>query len=155
VLLFGVALVTLTADVVSKVVAVATLSDRGPVTLVPGVLDLALYRNTGAAFSVGAGATLVFTAIAIGVASAIVRTASRLSSNGWAVVLGLLLGGAVGNLVDRLLRAPGPGRGAVVDWIHLHHWPVFNLADSAIVVGGVLALVLSTRGVRATDEEPG
>ena len=63
-------------------------------------------------------------------------------------MLGLLLGGALGNLTDRLVRAPGPLRGAVVDWIHLHHWPIFNLADSAIVIGVVLALVVSSRGIR-------
>jgi signal peptidase II len=77
----------------------------------------------------------------------IVRTARRLGSTGWAVSLGLLLGGATGNLVDRIFRAPGPGRGAVVDFIDFRVWPVFNLADSAIVVGGLLAVVLSMRGV--------
>ena len=64
------------------------------------------------------------------------------------MVLGLLLGGALGNLTDRLVRAPSPLRGEVVDWIHLHHWPIFNLADSAIVIGVVLALIVSSRGIR-------
>jgi signal peptidase II len=153
-LLVAVAAVTLLADVVSKIVVVATLSRHAPVTLIPSVLDLQLTRNGGAAFSLGTGATVVFTLVALGVVAAIVRTASRLTSRGWAVVLGLLLGGAIGNLVDRFARSPGPGRGEVVDWIHLHHWPVFNLADSAIVVGGLLAVVLSGRGVHA-GERPG
>ena len=61
--------------------------------------------------------------------------------------LGLLLGGASGNLVDRLLRSPGPGRGAVVDFIDFQVWPSFNIADSAIVTGGVLAVLLSLRGI--------
>ena len=77
----------------------------------------------------------------------IVRTARSLASTGWAVVLGLLLGGALGNLSDRLFRSPGPLRGHVVDWIELPHWPIFNLADSAIVIGGVLAVLLSVRGI--------
>jgi signal peptidase II len=63
------------------------------------------------------------------------------------VTLGLLLGGALGNLVDRLLRSPGPLRGHVVDWIELPHWPVFNIADSAIVIGGCIAVLLAARGV--------
>ena len=92
--------------------------------------------------------TIVFTAIAVGVIIFILRTARRLRSIPWAVTLGLLLGGAMGNLADRLFRAPGPMRGDVVDWIELPHWPVFNLADSAIVCGGVLAVLLAVRGLR-------
>jgi len=76
-----------------------------------------------------------------------VRTARRLGSSGWGVSLGLLLGGAVGNLIDRLFRSPGVGRGAVVDFIDFRVWPVFNVADSAIVIGGVLAVLLSLRGI--------
>lgn len=150
-LLVAIAALTLVADAVSKLVVVRVLADRDPVVLVRRVLDLQLTRNAGAAFSVGGGATLLLTLVAVAVVVAIARTAPRLTSTGWAVVLGLLLGGALGNLSDRLLRAPGPGRGAVVDWIHLAHWPVFNAADSAIVCGGVLAVVLSLRGVHATD----
>jgi signal peptidase II len=89
----------------------------------------------------------VFTAVALGVIVVILRTAPRLRSTGWAVCLGLLLGGASGNLGDRLFRAPGFARGAVVDFIDFRVWPVFNLADSAIVCGGVLAVLLTLRGV--------
>ncbi len=92
--------------------------------------------------------TIVFTAIAVGVIVFILRTARRLRSLPWAITLGLLLGGATGNLADRLFRAPGPLRGDVVDWIELPHWPVFNLADSAIVCGGVLAVLLAVLGLR-------
>jgi signal peptidase II len=82
----------------------------------------------------------------------IVRTASRLQSRSWAVALGLILGGALGNLVDRIFRAPGVFRGYVVDWISLFgpygaHWPIFNLADSAIVCGAILAAGLSLFGI--------
>jgi signal peptidase II len=142
-----VALVVLAADAVSKLIVVATLSDRGPVTAIPHVLTLTLTRNAGAAFSVGTGATVVFTAVAAGVVVVILRTAQRLVSREWAVALGLLLGGALGNLCDRIFRTPGAFRGHVIDWLQLPHWPVFNLADASIVAGGVLAVVLSMRGI--------
>jgi signal peptidase II len=137
----------LVCDVISKVIVVAKLSDRAPVRVINHVLTLTLTRNPGAAFSIGPGITVVFTAVAVGVVVVIVRTARSLASKGWATALGLLLGGALGNLVDRIFRSPAPFRGHVVDWIQLPHWPVFNLADSAIVVGGVLAVLLSIRGV--------
>ncbi len=156
-LLFGVAVAVYVADVISKAIVVATLKPSQPVWLISGLLDLNLTRNSGAAFSFGTGQTVAFTAIAIGVIIFILRTSRRLRSLPWAVTLGLLLGGAAGNLTDRLLRAPGVFRGDVVDWIQLPHWPVFNVADSCIVCGGVLAVVLAARGIRldGTREVPG
>ncbi len=145
--LVATAAVVVALDVVSKIIVVATLSDRPPVRLVDGVLRLTETRNAGAAFSIGTGATFLFTAVAVAVVVVIARTARRLRSIGWALVLGLLLGGALGTLVDRLFRSPGVGRGHVVDWIELPHWPVFNLADSAIVVGGIAAVLLGMRGI--------
>jgi len=147
-LLFGVAAAVFAADVISKVIVVATLTPDRPVWLISGFLDLNLTRNSGAAFSFGTGMTIAFTAIAIGVIIFILRTSRRLQSLAWAVTLGLLLGGAAGNLTDRLLRSPGVFRGEVVDWIQLPHWPVFNVADSCIVCGGFLAVVLAARGIR-------
>ena len=106
-----------------------------------------LTRNPGAAFSVGTGETAVFTVIAFGVIVYIARTARRLYSLGWAIALGLLLGGAMGNLSDRIFRAPGLFRGDVVDWIAVtRFYPIFNLADSAIVCGGILTVILAMRG---------
>jgi signal peptidase II len=137
----------LVLDIVTKHIAVATLSDRGPVKIIPGVLDLELTRNSGAAFSLANGATVILSLVALAVIAVVVMTARRLRSTGWATVLGALLGGALGNLVDRVFRAPGPLRGHVVDFVYLHHWPIFNVADTAIVCGGVLAMVLSLRGV--------
>jgi signal peptidase II len=145
-LVLAVAALVLVCDVVSKVIAVDRLSDRPPVHVIGDILELTLTRNAGAAFSVGIGATVIFTVIAVIVAVVIVRTATRLRHVGWGVVLGLLLGGALGNLVDRLVRSPGPFRGEVVDWIHLTHWPVFNIADAAITAGAVLAVLLVLRG---------
>jgi signal peptidase II len=146
--LLAVAVAVLAADLISKAAVVATLSGHAPVRLLGGLLTLRELRNGGAAFSIGTSMTFAFTAIAVGVIGYILRTARRLHSLPWAIVLGLLLGGATGNLIDRLFRSPGPLRGNVVDWIELPHWPVFNLADSAIVCGGVLAVLLAARGLR-------
>ena len=147
-ILLAVASVVLAIDVISKVIVVAQLSDRAPIRLLWGFTTLRVTRNSGAAFSIGTGATFIFSFIAVGVIVAILRFARRLYSLPWAITLGLLLGGATGNLVDRLLRSPGPFRGHVVDWIEWPHWPVFNLADSAIVCGGAIAVLLASRGVQ-------
>jgi lipoprotein signal peptidase len=153
-----VAALVLVTDLVSKTIVVATLSHRPPVRLLGGLLRLTELRNPGAAFSIGASSavmTVLFSLIAVGVIIAIVRTSRRLRSVPWAVTLGLLLGGAAGNLADRLLRGPAPLRGSVVDWIELPHWPVFNLADSSIVCGGVLAVLLAMRGLRLDGSREG
>jgi signal peptidase II len=141
------AAVVLVADIVSKVAVVATVTPGERIHVLGDLLQLTETRNGGAAFSVGTGSTVLFTAVAFAVVVVIVRQARRLHSAAWAMTLGLLLGGALGNLVDRVFRAPAPLRGHVVDWIQLPHWPVFNVADSAIVVGGFLAVLLATRGV--------
>jgi signal peptidase II len=168
-LFFATALAALTADLVSKALVVAHIQQTDPgVRLLGGAVYLVQARNSGAAFSVGTGATVVLTAISLIVIAIVLRAARRLTSSGWALSLGLVLGGAMGNLVDRLFRAPSPGRGHVVDWISVlardgHVWPIFNLADSAIVVGGALAVLLSLRGVefssapdqRAADQPVG
>ncbi|HEY2442076.1 MAG TPA: signal peptidase II [Streptosporangiaceae bacterium] len=159
-ILIGIAVFVLGADAITKAVVVAKLAGHPPVRVIGGLLTLQLLRNSGAAFSIGTSMTVVFTAIAVGVIIFILRTARRLRSVPWAITLGLLLGGATGNLSDRIFRAPGPMRGDVVDWIQLPHWPVFNLADSAIVCGGVLAVLLALRGLRLdgsreNDPRPG
>ncbi|MDN3350989.1 signal peptidase II [Actinomadura sp. DC4] len=147
--LVAIATAALALDVVTKMIVVATLPDR-TVDLLGGLLTLTELRNSGAAFNIGTGAgvTLVFTVIAAGVVVAILRYARKLRSLPWAVSLGLLLGGALGNLADRMFRAPGVFRGHVVDWIELPHWPVFNLADASIVCGGILAVLLASRGLQ-------
>jgi len=145
--LAGVAAFVLAADAITKVLVVTHLRPDEPVHVLGDVLMLDLLRNPGAAFSVGTGDTIVFTAIAVGVVIYIARTARNLRSVGWAITLGLLLGGAIGNLADRIFRAPGLFRGNVVDWIELtRYWPVFNIADSAIVCGGILTVLLAMFG---------
>ena len=151
-LLLGLALAVLALDIASKLLVVAVLSDRDPVRLLGGAVYLTEARNTGAAFSFAEGATVVFSLIAAAVDVVIVRSARRLYSTGWAVALALVLGGAVGNLLDRVFRDPGFLRGGVVDFISLFDpygqvWPIFNVADSAIVCGGVLGALLALRGV--------
>jgi signal peptidase II len=143
-----IALLVLALDIATKVLVVATLSNRVPIRLLGGFLTLRVDRNPGAAFSLGTSMTLVFSAIAISVIVVILRTSRHIRSLPWAITLGLLLGGATGNLADRIFRYPGVFRGYVVDWIQVPHWPVFNVADSAIVCGGILAVLLSARGIR-------
>ena len=147
-LLLGlVALFTIVADVATKLLVVAHLEGREPVEILGGLVTFVVSRNSGAAFSFAQGATVLFTLIAVGVVVVIIRTLPRLRSLAWAVTLGLLVGGATGNLLDRLLRAPGVGRGAVVDFISVPHFASFNVADSAITVGAALAVLQSLRGV--------
>ncbi len=147
VLLGAVAVLVIVADLVSKLAVVANMTMYDTHDVIGGLLKITYTRNAGAAFSVGEGMTAVFGLVAVGVAVAIVRTARSLRSLTWAITLGLLLGGAIGNLGDRVFRSPGFLRGHVVDWIQLPHWPVFNLADSAICCGGALAVLLSWRGI--------
>jgi len=146
--LVATAVAVLGLDIVSKVTVVANLSGQQPIRLLGGFLKLRVDRNPGAAFSFAPGLTIVFSLIAISVIVVILRSSRRIRSLPWAITLGLLLGGATGNLADRIFRSPGFFRGWVVDWIQVPHWPVFNLADSAIVCGGILAVLLSARGIR-------
>jgi signal peptidase II len=145
--LLTVALVVLAVDLATKLVAVAQLTETEMVEVLDGVLSLRLVRNPGAAFGVAQGLTIALTVIAVVVILVILRISRRLRSPGWAVGLGMVLGGAIGNLIDRLFRAPGPLRGHVVDFLQLPHFPVFNVADSAIVTGGVLMVLLSLFGI--------
>jgi signal peptidase II len=146
--LVAVAVAVLALDIATKCIIVATLSPTHTIRLLGGFLHLRQDRNPGAAFSFAPGMTILFSLIAITVIVVILRSSRRIRSIPWAITLGLLLGGATGNLIDRIFRFPGLFRGWVVDWIQIPHWPVFNLADSAIVCGGILAVLLSTRGIR-------
>lgn len=150
VLLAGAAVAAWALDVATKSWAVASLHDS-PVVLLGGRLTLVESRNPGAAFSTFSGQTVLITVVAAVVVAAVAVHARRVTSRGEAVAWGLLAGGAGGNLTDRLLRAPGPARGHVVDWVDLGWWPSFNLADTAIVGGGVLLVALSLRPRRAPE----
>ena len=153
--LAGTALLGIGLDQATKAIMVATLEGKPPVHLIGQVLTIYVSRNSGAAFSFAPTATALFTCMAVAVAVLIVIKAPRLRSAGWAAARGLLLAGAGGNLWDRLLRAPGVGRGAVVDFISLQHFADFNVADSCLTCGAVLAVLLSLRGIPMTGQEPG
>lgn len=155
-----VAPVVLLLDIVTKTVAVATLEGEAPVRLLGGAVYLVLVRNPGAAFSMATGYTWLLSVIALVVVVVIIRISRRLRSVGWAIALGLVLGGALGNLVDRIFRAPGPLQGHVVDVVSVFapdgsFFPVFNLADSAIVCGGILLVLLALLGRELDGSRPG
>ncbi|WP_084713635.1 signal peptidase II [Streptacidiphilus rugosus] len=144
--LLSVALLAYLLDLGSKLLVVARLEHKDAIRIVGDWVQLAVIRNPGAAFGMGAAMTVVFTLIAATVIVVISRLARKLYSLPWAIALGLLLGGAFGNLTDRILRSPGLFRGEVVDFISVKHFAVFNLADSAIVCGGILVVLLSFLG---------
>jgi signal peptidase II len=153
--MFCVAVIVLTADAISKQQVLARLSGHPPVRLLHGLLTLDLTFNAGAAFGVGTSYTAIIALIVCGVIAYIFRIARRLRSLAWTIALGLLLGGALGNLGDRLFRGPGPFRGQVVDWLNLPHFPwTFNLADASISCAAVLIAVLALRGVRIDGTSP-
>src|SRR3954464_16062134 len=147
-----VAVAVLLADLASKLVVVAKIPPGQDIRVLGGLVYLTQLRNVGAAFSFAEGATVLFSLVAVAVAVVIIRTARRLYSTGWAITLGLVLGGALGNLIDRIFRDPGFLRGGVVDFLSVfgpdaRYFPVFNLADSAITGGGILGAVLALRGI--------
>ncbi|MFE7104969.1 signal peptidase II [Streptomyces sp. NPDC057575] len=145
--LFVVAVFAYLIDLISKMIVVAKLEHHEPIELIGDWLQLSAIRNAGAAFGIGEAFTIIFTFIAATVIVVIARLARKLYSLPWAIALGLLLGGALGNLTDRIFRAPGVFEGAVVDFIAPAHFAVFNLADSAIVCGGILIVILSFKGL--------
>jgi signal peptidase II len=153
-LTLGVAAGVVALDQVTKAIAVAKLEGEPPIEVLGQWLQLTFVRNPGAAFSLAGNYTIVISVIAIVVAVAIVRTARTLTNPWWAVVLGGILGGAVGNLIDRILREPAPFRGHVVDFLAFPNFPVFNVADMALVGSAILAVILSIKGVEMGEHEP-
>ncbi len=137
----------LVVDQVTKAWAVAALRTGERTDLVGDLLGLSLLYNPGAALSIATGMTWVLTVIAVVVVVVTVRASRRIGSRGWAVALGLLLGGAIGNLVDRFFREPGPARGHVVDFIAYGDLFVGNVADIAIVGAAGLIMLLAVRGI--------
>jgi signal peptidase II len=147
------AAVLVLGDVLSKYLVVAHLSHHPPVRLLGGAVYLTLTRNSGAAFSLGTGVTFVFPVVSLLVMGWIGWMARQLRSVPWAVALGLILGGALGNVADRIFRAPGFMVGHVVDFISVfspdgHYFAIFNVADSALSCGVVLAILLELTGRR-------
>lgn len=136
------------ADAGSKTWALIYLEGREPVQIIGTFLQLILAKNSGAAFSFATNGTIFLTTFGLLVVVLIGFWTRRITSHSWAIVLGLVLGGTLGNLTDRIFRgSKGSFRGEVIDWIALPHWPIFNVADSAIVIAAVVAMILSFRNI--------
>jgi signal peptidase II len=147
----GVATAVVVADQLSKWWAVDRLSG-GPITIL-GSIRLALTHNSGGAFGLGSGVVPVVVLAVIALVVVLFVVGRSIDRTSTAIALGLVLGGALGNLSDRVFRSPGFGRGSVIDFVDLRWWPVFNLADAAITCGCVLLVLLSFGGSR-TDAAP-
>ncbi|WP_278265578.1 signal peptidase II [Nocardia sp. AG03] len=144
--LLAIAVVLFGLDLLTKCLAVAFIDPGESVPIIGDFARLTLVRNPGAAFSMATGMTWLLTLIAAAVVIGVIRIGSTLRSLWWAIGLGMVLGGALGNLVDRLFRYPGPLQGHVVDFVAVGWWPVFNVADSAIVCGAILLVALTVFG---------
>ena len=149
-----IAVAGLTADVVTKIIAVSQLEPLTPVRLLGGLLTLRLIRNPGAAFSQGQQFTYVFAIAGIAVLLfVIIKLVPRIGHPAWAVAIGLLCAGVAGNLSDRLFRPPGVLRGHVIDFLELPYWPVFNVADMCITAAAIMIIFLSiVKGIAITGE---
>jgi len=152
--LYGTAAAVLAADQLTKQLVVSNLAGRPPVRVIGSFVELRYTTNSGGAFSLLTGAPLFFAAMAIVIIAGIVHAARRAQGLPVLLVLGLVLGGALGNLADRLFRGDAAFSGEVVDFVKVGIWPVFNLADSCIVVGGLLLAFLLGRSERA-GRQPG
>lgn len=153
-----VALVVYLVDQIAKVLVVANLYEGQQVEVLGQLLQFHFVKNAGAAFSIGSGSTWIFSIVGVGVLGFVIWYAPRIRSVAWAILFGLLLGGLLGNLTDRLFREPGFGVGHVVDFLQIPLLPaIFNLADVAIVSSMVLFLILTIRGIgldgKRTDDE--
>ena len=148
-ILFGTAAIVFLWDRLSKLWAERVLQGH-PIDLIRNVLTLRFTTNSGGAFSLGQSAPWLFAAFTIGVSILIAATAFRRRRVLASIALGLVLGGALGNLTDRALRAPGL-RGRVIDFVDLHVWPIFNVADAAIVVGAILLAWSTFRSERSHE----
>ncbi|CAN2193398.1 LspA Lipoprotein signal peptidase [Candidatus Nanopelagicaceae bacterium] len=144
--LFAIAWTIWLFDFVTKAWALQSLSTE-PRKVIGSLLQFTLVYNSGAAFSFATGFTILFSLIALSVVIATIYFAPRITSRGWQLTIGLLLGGVLGNLTDRIFREPSFLSGYVIDWIQIPHWPVFNIADSAICIAAAISFVLSMRNI--------
>ena len=142
-----VAVVVLVIDQLTKVWAVATLEGQPSREVLGEVLRLTFVRNPGAAFSLGAGSTIIISLLALVIVAVLMFRARNLASVWWAIAMGGMIGGALGNLTDRVFREPGRLSGHVVDFLALPFWPVFNVADMAVVGSAILMMVLALLGI--------
>ena len=133
-------------DFATKVWALTSLSSE-PRKIIGNFLQFTLVHNSGAAFNFATGFSIAFSLLALAVVIAVIYFAPKITSRGWQISIGLLLGGVLGNLTDRIFREPAFLNGHVIDWIQIPHWPVFNIADSAICIAAAISFALSLRNV--------
>ncbi|MDP9295433.1 MAG: signal peptidase II [Actinomycetota bacterium] len=143
-LVYAVAAAAYMVDRFSKWLVESHLAGQPPLKVIPGVLQLNYTQNSGGAFGLGGSASWLFAGATIAVSIAIVLLSVRVNRSAVAVGMGLVLGGGLGNLTDRIIRGDGFS-GRVVDFIDLRVWPVFNVADASIVVGALLIVFASAR----------
>jgi signal peptidase II len=144
--LFAIAWTIWLFDFVTKTWALSTFSAT-PKSIIGNLLQFTLIKNSGAAFSLATGFTILFSLLALAVVVTVISYASRITSHGWQWTTGLLLGGVLGNLTDRIFREPSFLNGHVIDWIQIPNWPVFNIADMAISTAAAIAFVLTMRNI--------
>lgn len=155
VILGAVALVVYLCDQIVKVLIINQMYEGEQIDVLGPLLRFHFVKNSGAAFSIGSGSTWIFSIVGVGVLGFVVWYAPRIRSTAWAVLFGLLLGGLLGNLTDRLFRPPGFGVGEVIDFLQIPLLPaIFNLADVAIVSSMCLLLLLIFLGVPLDGQRP-
>ena len=153
-LFFVIAFSILVVDQLSKVWAVSRLEGTDPIVIIDGFFSLNFVRNPGAAFSFAEGFTFVIALIALAVCGYLIRLSGQVSNILWTIALSLVFAGAMGNLLDRILREPGVMRGHVVDFLQFTfiNFPIFNVADIAITFGAIFIVLLSWRGIDINGE---
>jgi signal peptidase II len=142
--LYGTSAAAYVLDRGTKILAEQHLAGRPPIRLVDDIVHLRFTTNAGGAFGLFGGQPWLFFGATVLISAVIVATSPKVASNVSAMGLGLILGGAVGNLTDRIMRGPAVS-GRVVDFIDFRIWPVFNLADSAIVIGAFVVALAAFR----------
>ncbi|ASY13419.1 signal peptidase II [Candidatus Nanopelagicus hibericus] len=139
------------SDYLTKTLAIEYLSDE-PRKVIGSLLQFKLTFNSGAAFSLATSGTIFLSTFSIIVAAAIFYYGRKVTSTGWAIALGLALGGIFGNLSDRIFRPPGGLQGEVVDWIQIPNWPIFNIADMSVVSAAILIIWLSWKNIKFSNK---
>ncbi len=142
--MYGTAAAAYVLDRWTKVLAEEHLAGQPPIRLVGDIVHLRFTTNAGGAFGIFGGRPWLFFGATVLISVVIVATSRKVASSMSAVGLGLILGGALGNLTDRIIRGPAVS-GEVVDFIDLRIWPLFNMADSAIVIGAFLVALTAFR----------
>jgi signal peptidase II len=140
-------------DLLTKNWAESYLQYREPIRVVGDFLKLTYSTNPGAAFSFLTEATLLLSSLKLAVVGFILYFIRTVTNSLWAASLALLFGGVLGNLYDRAFRPPAIWRGEVVDWIQLPNWPIFNIADSAIVCAGIAMTLLAMRNIQPREPD--